>query len=128
MSKDESYDLSSHSDEERLDVIDYDDTIKAWRDKSARLAFIYDYVLDKYKKRVDMFTLIAFLLTSVTSLVAFGNLGLDESNYPDIALVLKITSAILTTCAATSTGIIRVFGRSEERRVGKCRSRWSPYH
>src|SRR3989338_6628626 len=30
---------------------------------------------------------------------------------------------------SANTGLIKVLGRSEERRVGKeCRSRWSPYH
>ena len=42
-------------------------------------------------------------------------------------------AAIAATAMASLLLLIKIFARSEERRVGKeclrlCRSRWSPYH
>jgi len=92
--------------------LNYEDTLRIWKEKSARLAFIYDFILSKYRRRINMFTLFAFLLTSMTSLLALSNVGLSENKYPELALALKVTSAVITTCAAIATGIPRLFGWS----------------
>ena len=92
--------------------IKYDDTLRMWKEKGTRIAFIYDVILEKYKRRVSFFTLVAFLLTSVTSLTALGNLGINDVDYPKIVLLFKIGTAVLTTCSAVATGITRIFGWS----------------
>src|SRR3712207_8304150 len=62
---------------------------------------------------------------------------LDRFPRPDVILgqhVLPFPAGDIryrsgTAMAAADTLEVRMFGRSEERRVGKeCRSRWSPYH
>lgn len=93
-------------------ILTYHDTLKDWRKKSTQLAFIYDCVSEKYKKRVDIFSLIAFILTSAIALLALGNFGLNDSEYPSLSLGLKITNSILTTMAAVFTGMDRIFGWS----------------
>jgi len=106
MKQDEEEKLIEHD----LQSNDESRTLQLWKEKTIRLAFIYDFVLDKYRRRVNLFTLISFLLSSITSLTALSNLGLNESDYPTAVFVLKIISAVLTTCAATSAGVPRLLG------------------
>ena len=46
-----------------------------------------------------------------------------------VAFVLSSVWGVATTARLPLAERLKVFSRSEERRVGKeCRSRWSPYH
>ena len=106
--------VPSESDEGRSDsapnITSFEDTIKEWRRRGAKIAFIYDLILDKYRGRLDFFTLLAFLLTALTSLLALGNFGLSEVKYPNLTMSLKAVNVILTTGAAICAGIVRLRG------------------
>ena len=57
----------------------------------------------------------------------------NEMTYtrPDIDALLARCRELAAKAAAAPDGdaLVRLYYRSEERRVGKeCRSRWSPYH
>lgn len=88
----------------------YEDTIKEWRRRGAKVAFIYDLILDTYRKRLDFFTLLAFLLTSLTSLLALSNFGISEEEYPNVAISMKALNVFLTTGAAICAGIVQLRG------------------
>lgn len=101
---------SNDSNESSCSIKSYEDTIKEWRHRGATIAFIYDFILDKYRKRVDFFTLLAFLLISLTSLLALGNFGINDGDYPELTLAFKAVNAVLATSATISAGIVRVRG------------------
>lgn len=86
----------------------YEQTLKEWRQKGAKMAYVYDYVTDIYKNKLHRTSIAAFILTSLTTLLALSNLGLSEEEYPTVALVLKGTNAVLATAAAICTGIPRI--------------------
>lgn len=107
------HDLTSHdsnSNESSYPIKSYGDTIKEWRQRGTTLAFIYDFVLDKYRKRIDFFTLLSFILISLTSLLALGNFGLSDEDFPELSLAFKAVNAVLATSATISAGIVRVRG------------------
>ena len=61
--------------------------------------------------------------------------GVEQIRIPQLGSALLIQNGqtsvlvVLKGEIAFGGGVVRVFRRSEERRVGKeCRSRWSPYH
>lgn len=90
----------------------YHDTIKEWKMRGKTLAFIYDFILHKYRRRVEIFTLLGFLLMSMTSLLALGNFGISEQTHPELTMAFKATNAVLTTVSAICIGIVRVKGWS----------------
>src|SRR3712207_9487686 len=48
---------------------------------------------------------------------------------PTVATIIEFTHRVTSGLAMVLAVALCVWGRSEERRVGKeCRSRWSPYH
>lgn len=89
------------------------ETVIEWKTRCIKIAFIYDFILNKYKKRVDLFTLLTFFLSSLTTLFALGNFGLSELDYPDITLSLKTISVILSTSSSISASIIKMRGWNE---------------
>lgn len=86
----------------------YEDTLKEWKDKSTKMAFIYDYIGDTYRKRVNSASITGFVLTSCISLLALGNLGLSDADYPTISMVLKGVNAAFGVSAAIATGLPRI--------------------
>lgn len=90
----------------------YQATIKEWKTRGKTLAFIYDFILHKYRRRVEVFTLLGFLLMSMTSLLALGNFGISEQTHPELTMAFKATNAVLTTVSAICIGIVRVKGWS----------------
>lgn len=90
----------------------YEETLVEWRKKSSKMAFIYDYVGDKYRKSLNRASIIAFVITSLISLLALSNLGLSDSSYPTVALILKIVNAVFGVSAAITTGLPRILGWS----------------
>lgn len=88
----------------------YENTLNEWKTRGSKIAFIYEFVIDKYSKRLNNYTLAAFLLSSITSLLALGNFGVSESQFPQLALGMKIATAVLTTSAATTSGVVKIFG------------------
>jgi hypothetical protein len=87
-----------------------DDTIKEWKRRATKVAFIYDIVSDKYRKRLDLYTLLAFILSCLTTLFALGKLGLHECDYPNVTLALKSSFVVLATGAAICAGIVQIRG------------------
>jgi len=58
----------------------------------------------------------------------FLDVGARPDDDPDLRVRKRATVGVIASTIASSLAYL-VFGRSEERRVGKeCRSRWSPYH
>ena len=88
----------------------YEDTLDEWRRKSSKMAFIYDYVGDKYRQSVNRSSITAFVLSSCITLLALGNLGLSETDYPIIAIVLKAANALFGVGAVIATGLPRLLG------------------
>lgn len=86
----------------------YEKTLKEWRQKGAKMAYIYDYVTDVYRKKLKKTGIAAFVLTSLVTLLALSNLGLSADDYPTIEMVLKGSNAVLATAAAICTGIPRI--------------------
>lgn len=101
-------DRSLQSSGEEIKTLD--DTLKHWRKRGLKIAFIYDFVLDKYQQRLDLFTLVSFILTALSTLSALSNLGLNDCDYPNLSIVMKAIAATLSLGAAIFTGIIRVKG------------------
>jgi len=89
---------------------DYEQTLSEWRQKGAKMAYIYDYVTNKYRKKLDHTSIAAFIITSLTTLLALSNLGLDDSQDPTLVIVLKGTNAALAMAAVITTGIPRLLG------------------
>lgn len=90
----------------------YEETLLEWRKKSSKMAFIYDYIGDRYRKSLNQASITAFVITSLLSLLALSNLGLSDTDYPTLALVLKAVNAIFGVSAAISTGLPRILGWS----------------
>lgn len=90
----------------------YEETLNEWKKKGRKMAFIYDYIGDKYRKNVDKASITAFIITSCSSLLALGNLGLSDTDYPTVALVLKGATAVFAVSAAIATGLPRILGWS----------------
>lgn len=90
----------------------YETTLTEWKRKSGKMAFIYDYVGDKYRKSLSRASITAFLITSMITLLSVGNLGLTDTDYPTIALVLKAVTAVFGVSAAIATGLPRILGWS----------------
>uniref|UniRef100_A0A6C0IZ73 SMODS and SLOG-associating 2TM effector domain-containing protein n=1 Tax=viral metagenome TaxID=1070528 RepID=A0A6C0IZ73_9ZZZZ len=88
----------------------YEETLNEWKKKSGKMAFIYDFIGDKYRKNLNRASITAFIITSCSSLLALGNLGLNDADYPTIALVLKAVTAVFAVSAAIATGLPRVLG------------------
>ena len=101
----ESFSPSPNQDE-------YVKTIESWKDKCNKLAFVYDYVIDKYKRRVDRFALISFLITSIITLISVSTLGLSEITHPLLSTIIKVSAATLSTISTITTGVAKLFGWS----------------
>ena len=97
------------------------------------LKFIAGY-LTEYSLSID--NLFVFIMI-------FSMMGVHEKNQPKLlklgillSIVLRVLFILLGMELVTKFhwiiyifGVILIYTRSEERRVGKeCRSRWSPYH
>jgi hypothetical protein len=96
-------------DSDSISTNSVSETFKKWRDGANKLSYIYDYLLDKYKKRVDFFYITSCILTSASSLLSIAYFGL----YPDtdpLNIAIKLVIILLTTISAFSTNIIRIKG------------------
>ncbi len=95
-----------------ISLDNYEHTLQEWKTRGGKIAFIYEYIIDKYRKKVDNYTLAAFLLISITSLLSLGNFGVNDALYPSVALGMKVATAVLTTSAAVVSGVVKIFGWS----------------
>ena len=56
-------------------------------------------------------------------------LAIESSCDETAAAVVRNGREVLSNAISSQIDLHKLYGRSEERRVGKeCRSRWSPYH
>jgi len=104
--KTESLEISSNGTEE----VDYDDTLEEWKKRGSQIAFIFDSVLEKYTTKIKRYTLVVFMLTSITSLISLGNLGLSEQDYPELSWTVKITNVVISIISAFCAAKIRIMG------------------
>ena len=95
---------------ERKKDLSGEETMEKWRKKSSKLAFIYDFVLDKYKKVNSASVLVAFLISTIMSLFSVGNFALSATSNETLVLVFKILTTTLSTIVALVTGIPKLFG------------------
>lgn len=93
-----------------ISLDNYEHTLNEWKDRGGKLAFIYEYVIDKYRKLVSNYGLAAFIIISLTTLLSLSNLGIKESDHPEIALGMKIATAILTSAATIASGVVQLRG------------------
>lgn len=89
-------------------LVGYEETLNEWKSKSKKIAFIYDYVGDTYRKSLDRTSIVSFVLTACASLLALGNLGLKDADHQTVAIVLKGISAVLAVSATITTGLPRI--------------------
>lgn len=87
----------------------YEDVMRGWMKQGKKIAFIYECIMDKYRKRLRRWTLAAFVLTSITSLLSLGNFGIQEEDMPELTIAMKAATAALTTSSAIATGVISIF-------------------
>ena len=103
-------DTSSDTLYSPMTIEGYEGTLKEWKKKAIKFAFVYDYVVTKYRKKLNSSSLTAFVLTSLCTLLSLGNFGLNDADYPTVSYAFKGIIATFTVSAAISTGISRVLG------------------
>ena len=83
-----------------------------------------------YKKQIN-FTANVGQFSYLETIPYSANMNADFSDlrFVDTATETTEYNYTIESYTASTSAIVRIFSRSEERRVGKeCRSRWSPYH
>lgn len=93
----------------------YERTLKEWRQKGAKMAYIYDYITDVYGTKLNKTSIAAFVLTSLTTLLALSNVGFSEEDYPTVSIILKGSNAVLAAAAAICTGIPRILNWTQTK-------------
>jgi hypothetical protein len=100
--------LSSLNSPVSLD--NYETTIEEWKNRGGKIAFIYDYVTDKYKKRIDKAALVAFIFGALLTMLSLGNFGINEETYPELAIGVKVASTVISVIVTISAGIGKILG------------------
>ena len=91
---------------------DYDHeirTIRRWREQSARIAFIFDVVHEKYQRLSNRYTLAAFIFTTLATLVSVTNLGINDTN-TTLSWSINVVNAVLSLSGAICTAKITMLG------------------
>merc|ERR1712127_948024 len=84
-------------------------TIKTWKNNFAKMSFIYDITLQKYKTKLANVAMLAFIISSLQTTLSFSNLGISEQDYPDLALGAKITLIVLALIVNISNAIMKIY-------------------
>jgi len=91
-----------------------DTTLSEWRSKAGQICYVYDYVADKYTRKVETFVLISLILTSLAAVSSIGNIGLNWIDYPNIDIGFKIGNTLISVSAAIITSCDKIFGWTQK--------------
>ncbi len=89
---------------------DFQQTYFSWREQARKLAFVYDYLLERKRKRLNRINVIIMGLSTMVTLISAAQFGVDQTIYSPVLTSLQV---ILTVSALTSTvlgGIVNVYG------------------
>ena len=81
--------------------------ITKWIKEGNKQSFIYDIVRDSLQKEVKILTIIIMVFSGIQSLLSVSQFGIKETDYPTLALVFKIITAILSTIVFMITSYIK---------------------
>ncbi len=60
---------------------DYDQTYFSWREQARKLAFIYDYLLERKRVRLNRINVIIMGLSAMVTLISAAQFGVDQSHH-----------------------------------------------
>ncbi len=88
------------------------ETIRSWKTSVIKASFIYEVVLEKYKKRVDNILLWAFILSTVATIISAISsalLTIDEPSYKWIAFGFNVALFIINGVTSILNGAIKIY-------------------
>jgi len=92
---------------------EFETTYRKWQEHLGKLAYIYDYIMDKKKVQLNRINVAILSLTAVTTLLLAAQFGVDQCQYSFILITFQV---ILTLASFTSTvlgGIATVYGLAD---------------
>lgn len=108
--------ISEESDEDTIKTCEPDKAttkIIKWKERGLQLAFVFDYVLEKYQRRINRYALLGFLASLIATGTSLSNLGVSEEDYPDLAMGLKVSGVATALVTNYCTGVIKIMGWSD---------------
>lgn len=89
--------------------IQNEQTINNWKNNFEEMSYVYELTLQKYKTKINIISMIAFIISSLQTTLTFSNLGINEEENPDITLIVKILLIVLALVVNISNGIIKIY-------------------
>lgn len=89
-------------------------TVELWKDNLKKSLIVYNYVLEKYKKRTDFILIVAMSLGYMMTLIATicTTLSSMKGSYIWIIFIFSIISLCLSTLVAILNSILKIAGWS----------------
>lgn len=87
-------------------------TIRNWKTSIIKASFIYEVVLEKYKKRVDNILLWAFILSTIATIIsgiASALLTIDDTRYKWVAFGFNVALFVINGATTVLNGAIKIY-------------------
>jgi hypothetical protein len=87
-------------------------TVRNWKTSISKASFIYEIVLEKYKKRVDNILLWAFILSTIATIISAitsALLTIDDTSYKWIAFGFNVALFVINGATTVLNGAIKIY-------------------
>lgn len=105
----------------------YDDVFKKWFGQIGTLVFVYDYILEKKKTRLNRLNISITALTAFATIIGSVQLGIDLCLYSWTPIVLGVLLTTASSLSALLSGYINTYGLNDavneiQRYLDACQS------
>lgn len=92
---------------------EFEVTYKNWKDQLRRLAYVYDYVLNKKRIELNRINISVLILTSLTTLVLASQFGIDACKMESLIISLQVIVTASSFVSSILGGIMTIYGLAD---------------
>lgn len=92
-------------------------TFRSWKQSLAKASFIYQHILEKYTKKLNLFLILSLILSATATIIAgisTTTLTVDSDKYKYISLALNISLLVIGVLNTIFSGLIKILKLTDQ--------------
>jgi hypothetical protein len=91
----------------------YEKTFFEWFNHLAQIIYVYDYVLERKKRRLNRMNLANTFFSASVTLIVVSQFGVDQCQYSSVLIALQVIMTVFSLTSTILGGAINVYGLTD---------------